>query len=443
MKIENAIELGKRRVTCLQYLTYRKTEAKKIRNKILSYLREAVQEEKTENLIKFCKPYLSNQDWLKELDMEDDVKPFWFEELKPDDLEVGSFKWRKNGFDTLAATQPGKYKASLAYRISEEAKRAAKYGWYMVFDTCTFEIYPTDEELKQTWESYRKRVAYAVGRASYPELKDKEIKRIKIKEYCRHACVLELGKEKKRPHFHVIWYFRNIPNDWKIDPNYGKICPENVEIKHMKGLWEEGISTPEAIRLGKNDIWAKKHQWQWPTDKGNSLGKEKTGAVGVGLYLGKYLGKQGDLKWRIRLSRGLGKEKIEKMIRDIPTRMLRPLSTLHRETIWLNENTRLPSSILRNAAKSERWRRLLGSRKRRIAIRIMNSMQSFNLGSMLKNCAILIKEKGCDYARQAMMADIEKFTGSEKRWKEAKKWVQIKLAQERIIGLELNAGLHT
>ena len=130
--------------------------------------------------------------------------------------------------------------------------------------------------------------------------------------------VVERGDETGRLHIHVLHYCRVLPVDCS-DPNRGRSIPDLRELTAWRALWPYGFVSAVACRISASDIYAREG-WNWPVVKnedGTYSPYKTAGALGVGRYLGKYLGKSyenGDL-WRCRMTRNFGTMEIQQIIK--------------------------------------------------------------------------------------------------------------------------------
>ena len=284
-------------------------------------------------------------------------------------------------------------------RVAVEAIEANDAGWYMIFDTLS--VNPLRElrlspdhrifEDGKEWGRYVQRVEEAVrkalgykrhGRGGPPR-----------NTYARHFCRFEGGKYGTNPHAHVMWFLKDVPHEWKRDPNQCRgfrPLPNLREILEMKQLWPWGWSTPKPVRCA-GDAWSKKHGWLWPCLSDGTPVK-KRGPEGAGHYIAKYLDK-GDadsFPWthRIKATRGLGLRSLRKTLKEMPMWLLRglayPLVPSHRASQFLMNN-QYSRSLLKREARSERVSRIFDLKPPLVSSMVLKSssqksLQGWQLG---------------------------------------------------------------
>ena len=137
-------------------------------------------------------------------------------------------------------------KSAWVSRVSVEANEANDAGWYIIFDTIS--VNPKKElsldgyvlENGKEWSKYVQRVEEAVRQAlGYDQQSRGGPKR---SSYARYFCRFEGGKNGNNPHGHVIWFLKDVPEEWKRDPNLHNDNPIKTEIAEMKELWPWGMS---------------------------------------------------------------------------------------------------------------------------------------------------------------------------------------------------------
>ena len=104
------------------------------------------------------------------------------------------------------------------WRVRQEAEYATAAGWYLVFDTLTWQDPPPDNKLalQVEWSRYLRKVRDMVGATIYGSVRN--ARRRATTDYCRYQCVVEHGSKTGRLHLHVIWFLRDVPEDWKAEP---------------------------------------------------------------------------------------------------------------------------------------------------------------------------------------------------------------------------------
>lgn len=222
-------------------------------------------------------------------------------------------------------------------RIGEEAERAVELGWYPLFITLTADhekLPPQFNGCKDTFfkdpklstgfflqrlrEHVRQKLGYKQGAVSTPE-------------FFRYVGVIEHGQQGNHPHFHCLALCKDIPEEWKKDPNDRNPVRRNFrEIEAIKSLWPYGWSSPQAFRC-IGDVWTTRHHWNIPqvADRDSKQLKPLRikPAYKAGTYFCKYLLK-GDRKWhhRMKSSRAFGLNKLTETLSSFPEEDLRLLT---------------------------------------------------------------------------------------------------------------------
>ena len=283
-------------------------------------------------------------------------------------------------------------KSAWVSRVSVEANEANDAGWYIIFDTLSvnrikeLNLSPDERifENGKEWSKYVQRVEESVRQAlGYAQQSRGGPKR---SSYARHFCRFEGGKNGNNPHGHVIWFLKDVPHEWKRDPNLHADLPKKTEIAEMKQLWPWGMSWPKPVRC-HGDVWSTKHKWKWPIRKdGSDL--PLRGPEVCGNYIAKYLhkGNADNFPWthRVKSTRGLGLRSLRKTLKEMPLRLLKglayPLIPSHRAMQFLFQ-TPYPRSLLKREARSERVSRCLGLKTSLVSSLILKSTSKKSLQS--------------------------------------------------------------
>ena len=252
------------------------------------------------------------------------------------------------------------------YRVDQASIDAIDHGWYIIMDTITVELqYRDDPNILggDGWHNYKQRWRETIRKACNLTRKCLQ------DDYIQYYAELEWGERGDNPHVHVLWYCKDIPESWKIDPNTCKKLPTNREIANAKSLWDYGICTPVAVRWGFNDCWSKLG-WTWPCDD-DGIPTPVTNSKGAGLYIAKYTQQEsGQWRTRTRMSRNLGMRHLKNSLKNVSTRHLRALSELHQIPMWekkWRDRVRIPTRLITACAKQERISRAWESKPMLIA----------------------------------------------------------------------------
>jgi hypothetical protein len=270
------------------------------------------------------------------------------------------------------------------WRITEEAKVRQAEGWYPFFVTLTVDPKKcmgkpvtlmgrtvTYDSPRQLWEKgrefrlYIRKLATAAARSMghLPPHKQK-IKHGKVvipyrpeSDYVRYAAVLEHGKTNEHHHMHLMVWLRDIPPNWKQDPNQGRLPQyrSERECKHMRFYWPWCIADqkPALYFRSKGDIWSQLGHVTPIDEKGKPIKINPVEAVGN--YVTKYMQK-GHKAWKhkMKCTRNLGMDRLNQLIKSLPMQVLTPLSwkpekySTHHTVTLIHS---VPPALIRLAAK--------------------------------------------------------------------------------------------
>ena len=286
-------------------------------------------------------------------------------------------------------------KHNWSWRITQEAQQKQLDNWYPFFVTLTIDpkkclgqehefkgrtaSYSSPRELWERGIEFRRyirslatMVAGLEGHPS-PHKKAKNYKGTGIdydyrpeSDYITYAGVLEHGASNEHHHMHLMLWLKNIPSHWKTDPNQGRIPQYRTEreCKPLRNFWYwcDSQRKPALYFRTKGDIWSQLSHTT-PIDKKTGQPMPILPVESVGNYVTKYMQK-GTKVWhhRMKCTRNLGMQKIQKLINSLDQQSLEALS-------WKPENSKhhllvssthsAPIGIVRLMAKrklfSVRW----------------------------------------------------------------------------------------
>lgn len=269
-------------------------------------------------------------------------------------------------------TQDAMRKQMWCWRIGQEAEERQKMGWYPFFLTLTLDgnLFPYSK--RAFWEEKRhlgnfirsvgETVCKAMGHTSF-----RRTDNTKLEDYVVWQGHLEHGKSGEHHHMHIMLWLREIPDNWKLDPNRGRQPDKatNRNCPPLAAMWKwstTGLSKAYYWRTF-GDIW-KELNFKWPVDdKGQSI---KAGGVRqAGVYMIKYMTKD-DKGWnhRIRGTRGLGMGTINQVINQMPLKHLEQLAIRPPEyevSFRSESKTTIPLWFLRRLAADELRRRKIAT----------------------------------------------------------------------------------
>lgn len=309
-------------------------------------------------------------------------------------------------FDLLASGSAEARAAAISWRAGQEAETCEALGWFLIMDTMTFDtLDDIEERAVSEWTRYKKSIEHAVlVSTGLP----RDTRRC---EYAKHICCVEEGEKNGRVHLHCLWFVKNIPNSWKHDPNANLKLATRREITPMKSYWDEGFSTPVAVRTGPDDSWAKLG-WRWPLKDGQPL--KVSGPKGAGSYISKYLNKERSFQWRIRITRNLGLKQLQQALTQVPARYLRPLSTTPLLPMWCRTGT-IPRPLMKTAAKRERFWRASASMTPQRLCRMRIFKPTVNILTHYRNFRRLRQQNGSASAVSSLLVDLTRPGGSFNR----------------------------
>lgn len=232
-----------------------------------------------------------------------------------------------NMLASMAKSNKQKRVIELQTRILLEILDKESKGWFIVFNTLTIaneymeKVYKRENRI---FEKYILSLNYAV------KMQTEKIGEGKTKEtadYHTYFAVVEEGTKTGRLHFHVLHFFRNLPNNCN-DPNNGRRVPSQRIISELRNYWLYGYSTPIAVRLSAMDNY-NRVGWIWPVCKelrGSSyVALEASSPLRMARYMSKYITKANEeraFRWRTRLSKGFGTKIIKIALTRIATSTL-------------------------------------------------------------------------------------------------------------------------
>ena len=208
-------------------------------------------------------------------------------------------------------------KRALCDRLYFQTHEAHQAGWYMVFETLTYDPHAPDasDELLfgRSWEKHVLAVRRSVCKRLYGL--QRHPKGVSTTDYCHYCAVPELHKSG-RVHLHVLWFVKQLPESASyVDPNTFMSIPYRREING----WPKtsfGFSTALAVRYG-DDAFTRRG-WKWPVDKVTKRNIPCKEHYAVAVYVSKYLDKprpEALCHKKTRLSQGLGMQTIRQKIK--------------------------------------------------------------------------------------------------------------------------------
>jgi hypothetical protein len=231
--------------------------------------------------------------------------------------------------------------------------------WYPFFVTLTVDpkIVNPRELWKDTkaWRNYIERIADVVMREC--GLTNKQRKVASVRDYVQYIGTIEHGKSLVHDHAHVMMWLKEIPKEWKRDPNatrHGKDCTER-RCRPLETFWNwcDPLQKPALYFRFLGDPWSKLGH-KTPVHEGKGLvllPPEFTGA-----YLVKYM-RQEEKQWhhRMKATQSIGKTRLLAAINEMPFEYLEQMSirppTFDHSHI-LSTTLGVPNALMKSAAKA-------------------------------------------------------------------------------------------
>ena len=206
------------------------------------------------------------------------------------------------------------------FRVAEEMR--ANDGWYCIWASLTFDphLWDAEDEIRhnRAFDRFALRMAESVRMAlSLPQPKDDGPAR---STYCRHVAVVEHGASRQHHHIHSLFWCRDVPVEWKVDPNVGRVTPNASQILGCKALWQYDIASKVEPFRFLGDRWTREG-WMVPIKEGRPM--VLTPPECAGAYLVKYLSKEAK-EWnhRVMATRGLGMARVSRFLSSLAPRRL-------------------------------------------------------------------------------------------------------------------------
>lgn len=247
------------------------------------------------------------------------------------------------------------------WRAGEHCEYMRELGWFPFFVTLTVDPKMFDPEMvfgigATALRDYFKSLARVSMKAC--GLTRKEMHKASDRDYLQHFLSVEHGKSGHHHHAHGLLWFKNIPEDWKVDPNQG-LSPERAVRRRCMPLetyWPYCIPSQRPANYYRHlgDVWSELgHKVPIVDGKGLTL----MPAIAGGAYCAKYMGKE-DKQWkhRIKASRNLGLKRIARAISRAPSKLLEQqtaiLPTFDHLTIQTTSIS-VPLRLIKRLAKLE------------------------------------------------------------------------------------------
>lgn len=268
---------------------------------------------------------------------------------------------QKRLYELFMQMQVQKRRSDYIKRIKFELYEAQKKGWFVVFNTLTFqsarsiqEFYSDSRYFQEFNEAIKKDVCEAVYGTRKPP------RGVKTHDYFRYIVVSEEGSENDRLHLHALQFFKKLPKG-TIDPNRHRRVADYCQIDNLKKYWHHGFTHPIAIRTHGQDAWGREG-WRWRVRKSKYdpevyEPEPQTCVDQVAQYVGKYICKsinetKGKRQWKIKISRMFGLAKIQTFMKNLSQQELEEIIKAPAQTLKINK-TSLSKSLIKYLASKE------------------------------------------------------------------------------------------
>jgi hypothetical protein len=340
------------------------------------------------------------------LDLEPDLS---FQEKKAVlGLEQGQLNYTENEqkfMDQLKESQADVRKSNWKWRIAQEVEEKQSLGWYPFFVTLTLDPLKVEKHYKSTEEfwkkgrEFRKWIRKIADMSAILEGHPPPRKKTKVfnyrpeSDYVTYVGVIEHGKSREHHHAHVLIWIKNIPSNWKLDPNRYIKIPEkriNRECKPLSAFWKwslPGLSPANYFRT-KGDIWSMLSPAHGiPVDKNTGKPIPVGGPKQAAAYVTKYIQKD-HKEWqhRVKSTRNLGMKKLKTVLSRMKIKQLevlswRPNSFTQHHLVSLIHS--VPLGLVRSIAKQQHFAKKLESKQLDFQNLMINNSGSFT--RMLKS----------------------------------------------------------
>lgn len=250
--------------------------------------------------------------------------------------------------DNLEAKAQKAARFQAVWRLKMALEEAIHNKWYIIFNTLTI----APEHYNKVWIKNSKLFK------QYIEKFDS----FSNKQNHNYFGVVEEGGVTNREHFHVVHMVKQLPTQYKGDPNRNMITPTNRIIDSLRPLWSYGFSTPIAVRTTASDPWAQL-QWIWPVTIEKSIKTPiQSGSIGrlanyMSKYITKNLTKKGTGKWKTRQRQGLGLTILKQTMQNLKTQNLNLMIEIAKMGVLTIHHQTIPRALITSTATQELLKR--------------------------------------------------------------------------------------
>ena len=176
-------------------------------------------------------------------------------------------------------------------RLQLETFEATDSGWFLVFDTITYDPRQYSDQVMfgKFWRRYQRSVQHAVVRRAMGSLSAFRRSGHSFADHVRYFAVPEAHKDG-RTHLHILWFLSHLPDTCSLaDPNaHSPLTPR----RQVSGWppYPYGLITMRLPVRYRGDNFSRKLGWRLPLDKDGKRPILKD-SVAVARYVAKYLSK--------------------------------------------------------------------------------------------------------------------------------------------------------
>ena len=246
-------------------------------------------------------------------------------------------------------------------RVQVEAIEATRKGWFVVFDTITYDPNEFTDEVMYGphWKRYLRAVQHSVVRSVYGSLANFRRSGDSFADSIRYFAVPEAHKDG-RTHLHILWFLKDLPDcSSRSCPNQHRAQPTRREVSGWPQYPYGRICKRLAVRY-TGDAFTRRLAWRWPVDAKTRQRIPARPVIAIARYMAKYLSKPRPetLKCRrIRTSPALGLGPIRRTLSTLTSNQLAALCTIpqllnrsHPRHLW---GIRIPGSLLKLQVQRE------------------------------------------------------------------------------------------
>lgn len=247
------------------------------------------------------------------------------------------------------------------FRAGEAARFYGDLGWFPFFITLTVD--PKRHDPVQLWREDKAWAKYikTLARVSMTAcgVSAKKQRYLSNRNYIAYFGQLEHGKSGNHHHAHLLVWFRNIPDSWKMDPNWhlhGEVAT-NRRCPPLESFWPycDPAQRPGIYFWHQDCVWQHMGH-KIPVDEKSGHGLKLLAPEFAGGYLSKYMSKEDKPWWHeAKATHGLGLERLTRHLKQTSTKGLIQLARFKEPDLrhLIQTTISVPDGLLRLHAKTE------------------------------------------------------------------------------------------